>query len=106
METTTSVPTDGASRLANVEQVQPAPGPWYASRKHGFVMTSNYVVIAEIRGRPEQKANALLIAAGPEMIEALKWAEAALAPFSTEPCAKSGMAMIRSAIAKAEGRTP
>lgn len=37
-----------------------------------------------------------------DLLAALKWAERALAPFSTEPAEKSGMTMIRKAIAKAE----
>ena len=38
-----------------------------------------------------------------ELLEALEWAERALAPFSKEPAEKSGMAKIRAAIAKARG---
>lgn len=46
-----------------------------------------------------------VFAAAPEMLAALKWAESALAPFSKEPAEKSGMSLIRAAIAKAEGRS-
>ena len=37
-----------------------------------------------------------------EMLTALKWAEAALAPFSKEPAEKSGISLLRAAIAKAD----
>lgn len=53
-----------------------------------------------------QASVAAMIVAAPEMLAALKWAESALAPFSKEPAEKSGMALIRAAIAKAEGRQP
>jgi hypothetical protein len=43
---------------------------------------------------------ARLIAAAPDLLAALQWAERALAPFSKEPAEQSGMAMIRAAIAK------
>lgn len=39
-----------------------------------------------------------------ELLAALKWAERALAPFSTEPAEKSGITMIRNAIKKAESK--
>ena len=52
------------------------------------------------------EANARLCASAPDMLAALKWAESAIAPFSKEPAEKSGMSLIRRAIAKAEGRQP
>jgi hypothetical protein len=36
-----------------------------------------------------------------DLVKALKWAEAALAPFSKEPAEKSGINMMRAALAKA-----
>jgi hypothetical protein len=52
-----------------------------------------------------ESANAHLIVAAPELLEACKWADRALAPFSKDPAEKSGIAMIRNAIAKAKGET-
>ncbi|MDJ0513109.1 MAG: hypothetical protein QNJ62_06665 [Methyloceanibacter sp.] len=46
-----------------------------------------------------------LVAAAPELLEALEWAERALAPFSKEPAEKSGMALIRAAILKTKGQS-
>jgi len=39
-----------------------------------------------------------------DLLEAAKWAEAAISPFSKDPAGKSGIAKLRAAIAKAEGR--
>lgn len=50
---------------------------------------------------PTSEANAHLIKAAPDMFAALVWAERALAPFSKEPAEKSGINMIRAALAKA-----
>jgi len=52
------------------------------------------------------RANSGIISAAPEMLTALKWAESAIAPFSKEPAEKSGIMLVRAAIAKAEGRAP
>ncbi len=50
-------------------------------------------------------ADGQLIVAAPDLYAALRWAEAALAPFSKEPAEKSGMTLIRNALAKADGRS-
>lgn len=46
-----------------------------------------------------------LVSAAPDLLAAAKWAEAALAPFSKDPAEKSGISLLRAAIAKAEGRS-
>lgn len=52
----------------------------------------------------ENDADARLIAAAPELYAALVWAEATIAPFSREPAEKSGINMVRAALAKARGQ--
>jgi hypothetical protein len=112
------------------EAAQHTPGPWEISgisMDDGSISIrhSEYRIIiayatnaasfgdfvsAAIRGRRDfgapdtavtQWANARLIAAAPDLLAAAIWAEAALAPFSHEPSEKSGISMLRAAIAKA-----
>lgn len=52
---------------------------------------------------PAPARRARLIAAAPDLLGALIWAEAALAPFSKEPAEKSGINLIRAAISRATG---
>lgn len=91
-------------------------GPWTADwskyREDTFIVQAGQPsnrVLASFDGDgdgpdDQSMADAHLIAAAPDMLTALKWAESALAPFSKAPAEKSGIAMIRKAIAKAEGR--
>ncbi|WP_343518126.1 hypothetical protein [Sphingomonas sp.] len=56
--------------------------------------------------KADEWANAQLIASAPDLLAACRWAESALAPFSKDPQKKSGMALLRAALAKARGEHP
>lgn len=83
------------------------PGPWFAYGR--YIGTKNHKsAVAECRDvngnwsdDVKSSADAKLIAAAPELLEAAVWAEAALAPFSKEPSERSGIALLRTAISKA-----
>ena len=89
------------------------PGPWKA---RGSQVTAsclaysnsrpNQVCYVELDGTPdgEVKANAALIAAAPEMLEALKAVEKRVC-CTEETCNDCG-GIVRAAIAKAQGETP
>lgn len=98
------------------------PGPWAINGKpdDGFspdinafsgrgaygldVIARLFGDVPKFNGSPEEQwANARLIAAAPDLLTACEWAERALAPFSKEPAEKSGIALLRAAIAKARG---
>jgi hypothetical protein len=98
------------------------PGPWQTTdekdRRGWLYIEGNYEVLARITGSPddvEAQANARLIAAAPELLEALRIAEGALKNPSPTLRARPGEMTIkerrhvarqavRAAIAKAEGR--
>lgn len=63
---------------------------------------SAHVQLGPDTSEEEGEQVAHLIAAAPDLLEALKWAERALAPFSKDPAEKSGMNLIRTALAKAQ----
>lgn len=87
------------------------PGPWYAQAQGGYinVRASIAVPIAEIwmRGnKPQQVADANLIAAAPNLLDACTQAEAAMS--IVEPRADKGeylriLGVLRSAVARAKG---
>ena len=55
------------------EPVKHTPGPWH--RRHGYIVEINGGVLANVpftTGDDEDKANARLIAAAPDLLEALK----------------------------------
>ncbi len=91
------------------------PGPWKVfwaeGKRHMFIgigaMDGEGVTDPHFNlwgGTEEQAAaNARLIAAAPDLLAACRWAESALAPFSKDPAEKSGIALLRAAIAKATG---
>lgn len=70
--------------------------------RHVFKRAGDETVHRNVHA-PEAEANARLIAASPELLAACRWAESALAPFSKEPAEKSGISLLRAAIAKATG---
>lgn len=87
------------------------PGPWYADGTD-IGSAENVVVGVAVAGKNEQgyishgevQANAYLIAAGPEMLEALHKCRAYLAG-SIQECDRDAVDdAIRDAIRKAEGR--
>ena len=101
------------------------PGPWMvphfatdadcncqyvlSDNQHGMGAIATVHHDGETDGRHNEpmeiaQANARLIAAAPELLTALIWAEAAIAPFSKDPQEKSGINMARAAIAKATGK--
>ena len=93
------------------------PGPWEVSDTGGNIYGATGDVVASIHGLPkphlagERRANALLVAAAPELLEALekcrKALEVATTPLSMdreEVIAAQNLA--RYAIAKATGEAP
>jgi len=67
-------------------------GPWRAGKErdgvvsiHGHLWAEFAEVVVKVNGRPnaEGRANALLIAAAPDLLAALQWA---LSEIYTEPC--------------------
>lgn len=81
------------------------PSNFYVVRPKGEFPHGGWIADCGYPYDEEREANAYLIAAAPELLEALEWAERALAPFSKEPAEKSGMALIRAAILKAKGQS-
>lgn len=94
------------------------PGPWTLGKQRKFRVgidgkewTDLAKVVVRMDGHvdgiaidsPDGRANAHQIAASPDLYDACKWAESALAPFSKEPAERSGIAMLRAALAKARG---
>lgn len=86
---------------------QHTPGPWSVDAKEAWVTqgTRDKPIAAllwptEIRSEAETMANAILIAAAPELLAALKYAARMV---NASEC---DINYIRSAIAKAEGSTP
>ncbi len=61
-----------------------------------------YATINPILKREVKVKVAALMSAAPDLLTACIWAEAALAPFSKDPAEKSGIKMLRAAIARAK----
>lgn len=86
------------------------PGPWYHRSPTGFVGTvADSIMVASVYGDDpncredgRQIANARLIAAAPEMLEALQAFEAHY-PLGVNPFLDDAFRSARAAIAKAEG---
>lgn len=93
------------------------PGPWTVEAEHlgtnrDFVIEApEFGIIADIGGGPEvnRRANANLIAAAPELLDACELMLAVYAPlfFPAEPKDAFSIAVLkaRAAIAKAQGRS-
>lgn len=84
-----------------------APGPWFVRDLE--VVTANNVFVASVEGElrtPEDEANARLISASPDLLQACRCALADLEG-SDYPTDSERLTMedLRAAIAKAEGRT-
>lgn len=77
------------------------PGPWQVDKTYGLIMAGNEIEIAACHaGRgADAEANARLIAAAPEMLDALEKIESCLSPDDNDIAAKA----VRHAIAKAKG---
>ena len=97
-----------------MEAVKHTPGPWFASGR--YIGTVNHMsYIGECRNAADNwsddcpaSANARLIAAAPELLEALKEAQLALAMCQPRTdngakCQREAMENARDAIAKATG---
>lgn len=77
-----------------------APGPWRFDKDNLNIYAKG--MVAQVFGHShngERLANAQLIAAAPEMLDALKKIESCLNPEDNDVAAKA----VRAAIAKAEG---
>jgi|KBSSwiStaDraftv2_1062776.scaffolds.fasta_scaffold1138649_1 hypothetical protein len=91
-------------------RVIPTPGPWSAGqtgnlRVYGPDNTLHAGALAEVFSRKEGRANANLIAAAPDLLEALKVARRVLevACGTKAPYIRAAFDVIDPAIAKAEG---
>lgn len=89
------------------------PGPWYADPYEDDcdgigVCAKGKGIVADVDSdycEPEEmRANAHLIAAAPEMKEALQWVESAFRDYSLDHGARNAMVRVKAALAKAEGR--
>lgn len=84
------------------------PGPWSYGRSVSYIKAANGEVIGQYYGlgadrKTEHFANARLIAAAPELLEALKIANSILITEARDSIYNAGKSKIRAAIAKAEG---
>jgi hypothetical protein len=83
------------------------PGPWQVYRR-SIVTASDKSIVAEIvvnGDQSETKSNAYLIAAAPNMLEALKQAKTAMLKTGPRPNTDDEiMHLLDAAIAKAEGK--
>lgn len=81
------------------------PGPWVIDNDNVIYQEGTAEPIASAAPTADEKANAALIAAAPELLGALKMAEGYIAGVATnEPEEQDKlMAVIRAAIAKARG---
>lgn len=73
-------------------------------RNKGYTVLSGAAFGIWGRTAKEAEANALLMTAAPEMLEALKTSVRLMHLASRQPCVESGIELARRAIAKAEGR--
>lgn len=87
------------------------PGPWTVSYNpygvHSYMIKSQKKRICDVRGNIERKCNAYLIAAAPEMLEALQWASALLNnsdALASHEQRREAEVRISAAIAKADGK--
>lgn len=86
------------------------PGPWEKTSESGEIASREGVYIARAIGTvtEEGKANAHLIAAAPDLYEALEWAEDELASYAPDPSCRSKitddiLVRVRTALDKARG---
>ena len=99
------------------EELKHTPGPWSIRQESVWSVGTDHEMTALVYGctDTEEEANARLIAAAPDLLEALKLAQSAVADFhsgmnTTRPSEETRerneriLGSIRAAIAKAEGR--
>src|SRR5437867_10063135 len=88
---------------------QHTPGPWINAFDLGEIMNAQRVIARLLRGGPiylaEDKANARLIAAAPELLARMKMLLAALVEGTSGELIDE-MARVRMLIAEIEGRDP
>lgn len=86
-------------------QSKHTPGPWdLLDGDNGYEITSGNIIIAQVTDEPcatQEDANARLIAAAPDLLEALEMADAALSGANMDM--KAVERKTRAAIAKAKG---
>lgn len=99
-------------------QFKGTPGPWRVSEKRGDLIDIRHennepgamsLNLAQVVARQswlrEAEANARLIAAAPELLEALQRCETVLSAIPLEVCDVEDLLYARAAIAKATGET-
>lgn len=94
-----------------IEKAQHTPGPWRIVRDEDGcfeIADENGLLINKTvaRGGTTNRANARLIAAAPDLLEACESALIALTNPGSENWRQTALTDIRAAIAKAEGRQP
>jgi hypothetical protein len=90
---------------------QHTPGQWKFSQETNdpewFIVTTNHgVIVANVNANKTQEANARLIAAAPELLEALEGMVAYINSLETIPCISRAMQDVgkaKAAISKAKG---
>jgi hypothetical protein len=98
----------GESTAIEAVVSKPTPGPWSIEDAFDIIAADGYNLVSvadasiDEGGRPsEDKANARLIAAAPEMLEALEFVETML--ILKDAKAPDTLKVVRAAIAKAKG---
>jgi hypothetical protein len=94
------------SQIVRMLNTQHTPGPWKVhteGKKTGILTSDNVDHVATVHNLYRQEANARLIAAAPELLEALAVFLAQYASHSTDPDreARPEIKLARAAIAKA-----
>lgn len=90
-----------------MSEFSPTPGPWKFSfegvdPEWAIVTNAHGLIVANVNADSRQEANARLIAAAPELLEALRGVVAM--QYSKPSFLAASMEQARAAIAKAEGR--
>ena len=85
------------------------PGPWMVrnagERRKTMIYTDRGSIAHVVKqGLPTDEPNALLIAAAPELLAALRWAEESLGGWPADAEQSKCRATVRSSIRKATGR--
>ena len=92
-----------------MSEAQHTPGPWRAdstnvSERYRYVLGGRRLICRITKGDGESEANARLIAAAPELLEALIAAEQAFVEHGIPLACHASLFQIRAAIAKATGQ--